>query len=476
MLQSASAVEGDTESMTRDTPIKSCHADIASVTTSRYADGISSGSIGKAIAILSAKHDDALPLAEKDDIRPADGLFGWIPTLAATVNFMFIFGTSNSYGVFSTYYLNDKFAGTSATALSWIGTLATSLMLGCSIFTGAMADKRGYRVTAYTGAVICTLAYILASLSKEVWQLILTQGVMLGIGASFLFAPSVSIPSQWFIKNRGLATGIAVAGGSIGGLWFTAATQAMIDSLGAEWALRILGILTFVATSIMNLLYYRRVPAKPRDRLFELRAAKRLIFWLVSIETCAIYIGYWALMFYVGTTAKHLGGTLQDGSNLLLVLNAGSIVGRVMAGVIADRFGSINTLLITMLLAVVIEMTLWMTAKTITPLYVLCALFGLISPSFISINPMIIASHFDTDVLASVMGMTNLFGGLGVLAGNLAQGAIFDKYDKREQFKNTIIFSGMFILFAGLVTFVVRVHVQRQRADRRFFQKMYNCV
>ncbi|KAJ2420422.1 hypothetical protein GGF41_004262, partial [Coemansia sp. RSA 2531] len=193
--------------------------------------------------------------------------------------------------------------------------------------------------------------------------------------------------------------------------------------------------------------------------LFEFCAAKRLIFWLVAIETCTIYTGYWALTFYVGTNAKHLGGTLRDGSNLLLVLNAGSVVGRVMAGVIADRFGCINTLLISIMLTVVIEMPLWMTAKTITPLYVLCALYGLISPSFISINPVIIGRHFDMDVLASVMGMTNLFGGLGVLAGNLAQGAIFDKYDKREQFTYTIIFSGMFILLAGIVTFVMRVHV-----------------
>ncbi|KAJ2033595.1 hypothetical protein GGI03_001635 [Coemansia sp. RSA 2337] len=471
MLRAAGTTERGVGPIPVNTRINILHKDMASVSFAGDTKASERGSIHKTEPLC----DENVKLTsseERDNVRPADGLFGWIPTLAAMVNYMFIFGVSNSYGVFSTYYLNVKFAGTSATTLAWIGTLVTSLMLGCSILTGAMSDKLGYRVTAYTGTVICTLAYILASFCKEVWQLILTQGVLLGIGASFLYSPSVSIPAQWFIKNRGLATGIAVAGSSIGGLWFTAAIQAMIDSLGAEWALRILGILTFSVTSLTNSLYYRRVPAKPRKSLFEFCAAKRLIFWLVSVETCTIYTGYWALTFYVGTNAKHLGGTLRDGSNLLLVLNAGSVVGRVMAGVIADRFGCINTLLISIMLTVVIEMPLWMTAKTITPLYVLCALYGLISPSFISINPVIIGRHFDMDVLASIMGMTNLFGGLGVLAGNLAQGAIFDKYDKREQFTNTIIFSGMFILFAGIVTFVMRVHVQRQRTDRRFFQRI----
>ncbi|KAI9503168.1 major facilitator superfamily domain-containing protein, partial [Coemansia spiralis] len=389
-------------------------------------------------------------------VRPADCKFGWIPTLAVMVNYMFIFGASNSYGVFSTYYLNVKFPGTPATTLAWIGTLITALMLGFNIITGALSDKLGYRLVAYTGTILCTAAYILASFSEKVWQLILTQGVLFGIGASFLFAPSISIPAQWFQKHRGLATGVAVSGSSLGGLWCTAATQAIIDSLGYKWALRILGILTFAVTGIMNLLYFRRVPARPRKTLFEFTAAKRLVFWLMSLETFAMYTGYWALTFYIGTTARHLGGSIQDGSNLLLVLNAGSAVGRVLAGVIADRFGNINTLFISLILTVVIEMPLWMTAHSMAPLYALCALYGLISPTFISINPVIVANQFDPEVLASVMGMANLFSGIGVLAGNLSQGAIFDKYDKREQFTNTIIFSGVFILFAGLVTLAMR--------------------
>ncbi|KAJ2713575.1 hypothetical protein H4R19_002180 [Coemansia spiralis] len=403
-------------------------------------------------------------------VRPADCAFGWIPTLAVMVNYMFIFGASNSYGVFSTYYLNVKFAGTPAATLSWIGSLITTFMLGCNFLTGALADKRGYRLTAYIGTVLCTVAYILASFCTEVWQLILTQGILFGIGASFLFAPSVSIPPQWFSRHRGLASGIAVAGSSLGGLWFTAAAQTMIDSLGAEWALRILGIVTFAVTGVMNLFYVRRVPARPKKNILELGAARRLTFWLVALESFAVYTGYWALTFYIGTTVTLLGEPRQTGSNMLLVLNAGSAIGRILAGLIADRFGSINTLLLSLVLTVLIEMPLWMTARSVAPLYVLCALYGMISPTFISLNPVIVARYFDTDALASVMGMANMFSGIGGLVGNLSQGSIFDKYDKRARFTNTIIFSGMFILFAALVTLALRIHVVRKSPSRRFFQ------
>ncbi|KAJ2747755.1 hypothetical protein GGI20_000225 [Coemansia sp. BCRC 34301] len=419
-----------------------------------------------------ASDEEGMLAAKHDGTRPVDGLFGWIPTLAVAVNYMFVFGASNSYGVFSTYYLNVKFAGTPATTLSWIGTSTTSVMLICNLFTGSMADKKGYRVTAYTGTAICTLAYILASFSKKVWQLILTQGVLLGIGLSFLIAPSFSIPSQWFSKRRGLASGIAMAGSSIGGLWFTAATQTMIDNLGAEWALRILGLLTLVVTSLMNSLYYRRVPAKPRIGFLELGATKRLVFWLVSLEQTLMDVGFWVVAFYIGTAARQVGGTSQDGANMLLVLNAASVIGRVMAGGIADWFGSINTLLASYVLTSTLLMSIWLTATGIPSLFVLCALYGLISPTFIALNPIIISTQIDTDALASVVGMVNSQAGLGILAGNLAQGAIFDKYDNRKQFDNTVIFSGTFIALASVTTFVLRSHVIGKRVDKLFFQKV----
>ncbi|KAJ2401950.1 hypothetical protein GGI23_001059, partial [Coemansia sp. RSA 2559] len=133
--------------------------------------------------------------------------------------------------------------------------------------------------------------------------------------------------------------------------------------------------------------------------------------------------------------------------------------GRLLAGIVADRFGSINTLLVSTILTAIIEMPLWIKARSIAPLYVLCTLYGIVAPAFTSLNPVIVATQFDPGMLASVIGMSNQFAGLGVLTGNLSQGAIFDKYDKRKQLTNTIIFSGMFVLFAVFVALALRTYV-----------------
>lgn len=60
-----------------------------------------------------------------------------------------------------------------------------------------------------------TIALELASLTKDYWQLFLSQGVLWGLGSSLCFIPAIGLPSQWFIKNRGIATGVASVSGDI---------------------------------------------------------------------------------------------------------------------------------------------------------------------------------------------------------------------------------------------------------------------
>ena len=56
----------------------------------------------------------------------------------------------------------------------------------------------------------------MTSVCTHYWQFFLAQGVLAGIGAGLLFIPSVAVMSQYFLKKRALAIGIASLGGSVG--------------------------------------------------------------------------------------------------------------------------------------------------------------------------------------------------------------------------------------------------------------------
>ena len=131
------------------------------------------------------------------------------------------------------------------------------------------------------GVAFEALALIGASFTHRIWQLFLSQGVCFGIGMGFLFVGSVGVVPQWFTKKRSLANGIATAGSGLGGMMYSLATNAMIESLGVGWAFRILGTLAFVVNFVCAILMKDRNKAIGTTQLaFDHRLFKRTEFLL----------------------------------------------------------------------------------------------------------------------------------------------------------------------------------------------------
>ena len=57
---------------------------------------------------------------------------------------------------------------------------------------------------------------MMLSLAKEYWQVFLTQGLCMGLGAGFLYVPSLALVGIWFSRKRALAMGIVMSGASVG--------------------------------------------------------------------------------------------------------------------------------------------------------------------------------------------------------------------------------------------------------------------
>lgn len=66
------------------------------------------------------------------------------------------------------------------------------------------------------GTFLTVFGMMMTSICKEYWQLVLTQGLIVGVGAGCMLLPSVAVFPQYFTKRRALATGIAAAGSSLG--------------------------------------------------------------------------------------------------------------------------------------------------------------------------------------------------------------------------------------------------------------------
>lgn len=170
------------------------------------------------------------------------------------------------------YYNKNVYVDQLAT-LSWIGSICVSLFFFLGPVNRLVIAKMGYRNMLIVGNIVCPVALILASFASEIWHVFLTQGVLFGLGASFIWFPCIGASQQWFSERRGLAIGLAMSGSGIGGLVVANIAQAAISNLGYRWALRIIGIMAFV------LLLVTTMTVRPLGHIRQTGGQDQIIAW-----------------------------------------------------------------------------------------------------------------------------------------------------------------------------------------------------
>jgi MFS family permease len=153
----------------------------------------------------------------------------------------------------------------------------------------------------------------------------LTIGVAGGLGTSLIFTPSLSAISHFFYRKRGVATGIAAGGGSIGGVIFPLILQRLFETVGFAWATRVVALICLVCLVTACLLVKSRLPQKPFSRenitpdLMILREPK---FLLTTLSVFFIEWGLFVPISYITSYALANGVSTSLSYQLLAILNA----------------------------------------------------------------------------------------------------------------------------------------------------------
>lgn len=144
----------------------------------------------------------------------------------------------NTFGVYQTYYESGELFQTSSTTISWIGSVQTFCLLFIGALTGPVFDAGYFRALLYAGSFLVVFGQMMLSLCTELWQVVLAQGICIGIGTGLrklqrapkvylsgllinriaVFVPSVAIISTYFSKKLALAMGFAASGSGSGKL------------------------------------------------------------------------------------------------------------------------------------------------------------------------------------------------------------------------------------------------------------------
>lgn len=126
-------------------------------------------------------------------------------------------GIVSSYGSYQTWYEDSILSTSSSFQVSTIGALQSFFMVFLGFLAGPIFDKGHFKLLVRSGSVLMILGTITQGLSSRYWQLLLSQGVCVGLGMGCLAVPSVAVPSAWFTTRLSLANGIIVSASGFGG-------------------------------------------------------------------------------------------------------------------------------------------------------------------------------------------------------------------------------------------------------------------
>ena len=196
-------------------------------------------------------------------IQPDGGLTAWLQVLGSFLINFNNWGLVNSFGVFQAFYEAHHLSHHSTSEIAWIGTLQGALLLIVGSVSGPLFDKGYFQAILVIAGTLLVFGFMMLSLCTTYYQIMLSQGVLMGLCSGLLYIPSVALIPVYFKKRRGLALGLAVGGGSVGGIVYPLVFRNLLDSVGFAWAVRTMGFTALILLATATLIVH---PLGPRTR------------------------------------------------------------------------------------------------------------------------------------------------------------------------------------------------------------------
>lgn len=338
--------------------------------------------------------------------------------------------------------------------IAWIGSLMAYIQFAGGVLSGPLFDRYGERII-WPGAVLYVFGLMMTSICKEYWQFMLAQGVLTGFAMSMLQVPAFASVSQYFDKKRGAALGLVVSGSSIGGIVFPIALSKMMNAstLGFGWSVRIMAFVVTLPLAFACLSIKARLPPR-KTNFFIASAFKETKFLMVIAASFCCFVGMFTPIFFLPTHAVSTGMEPELASYLMAIVNGASTFGRIIPGVLADKFGKLNVFGVGGLVTGAVVMCLSSAVST-AGLVVYSVVFGFASGTIISgASAAISVCTDDPRKFGTYMGMGMAVASTASLFGPPVSGALLDRYGG---FLEVAIFSGVICLAGGVLAIATKV-------------------
>ena len=343
---------------------------------------------------------------------------------------------------------------------------------------GYFVDRYGPRPVMMLGVTLMGVGFMLLSTADSLLEFYLFFIPFIGIGAGLgIMSPAFVAVSNWFIKKRGVAFGIAMTGIGIGGL-LVPLTRYLIAEYGWQDAAFIIGVIILIVGLPFTLLMRQRpehygllpdgiteeearrdaeAPAGAVSMHTEIdftvkEALTSAAFWQLGVGFGLRNMLSSAVLIHLIAAVVDRGHSQEFGATILAIMAAISIPSRIISGLVQDR---IEKRKVGAAVGVVTSLSLafYLMSDSLWALGVFAALFAVAWGAASPTQQAIRGEYFGRLHYAKINGFANLFMTAGSVAGPAIAGYVHDAVDTYDP---TFLGFAAISLVSGLVIWHAR--------------------
>jgi len=436
---------------------------------------------------------------------------GWVVTFSGT-------GINLSLGILYTWSIfkasiKQSIETGGEGAFNWdLASLNDPYAICCIVFAFAMIlagkcqDRFGPRITAFIGGILVGLGFIWISQTTDYVSWVLGFGVLAGVGIGFGYASATPPALKWFPPAKtGLIAGLVVSGFGLASVYIAPLGQYLLGIWSLQNAMLFFGIAFMIVVCALSMLLVNppagyvpgeegeAAPADSKEKegirltptiagwlpeaVSTMQATKAIamnnkdikpleimkkpdfyILWLIY------FIGAGAGLMVIGSVAGMAKASMGELAFLVVaILAIGNASGRIIAGIISDKVGRSNTLIVMLLF----QALLMFAAIPVMGSKTTSAIFLVLLTIFMGFNYGTNLSLFPS-YTKDLWGLKNFGINYGIVftawgVGGFVMGRMSQMLKASTgSFSSSFMTAGIFLVIGAGLTFVLKARLAKQ--------------
>merc|ERR1719430_739673 len=378
--------------------------------------------------------------------------------------------------------------------IAMVGSILAGAIMLVGPISSTLVNKFGPRKTCIAGAIISALSIFISTFSPNVYMLMISYGIVGGLGLGLMYVPAVTAVGYWFEKKRSLVTGISTCGSGFGTIVFAPVVTFLLANTDWQWTNRIIACFCLLCTFLgLTMKPVPRPKAEDEDSVTELKmhngailkndkafnaskeeidfidnneepvktttllplhdteeekpkengyltVLKNVPFFLVMLANLPAVMGLYIPYMYLPGITQQRGLSKEESALLISLIGFFNTGGRIVSGAVTDH-PRVDALFMTFLALLwgafcPLLMTLCYDFWSYT---VVCIMFGVSLSAWPAVTFSMLVEMLELSLLTSAFGVLTCMRGAGAFLGPPLAGFVLDAAGPRTDTANSTI-------------------------------------